>query len=281
MKIAIAGYRGFIGSNFIRYFPGYDFIKLSRQDLSGNNTSLAEKVAGADVILSLTGYPINKRWTSKTRKKIEESRVGINRKLAEAINRNSQNPAMFITSSAIGIYEHIGKHDENSLKYGTGFMADVVNRWEDSLTDLQDKIKVTYLRFGLVLGKEGKAFRLLKGITGVGFGAVIGTGKQYYSFIHIEDVVRAIDFVIRHGVEGPVNLVCPEPVEQRVFIKTLGKKLGKHVWIHIPLLAVWLVMGKASQVVTKGQYVIPDKLIRSGFVFKFSSLEATFDNLVS
>lgn len=281
MKIAIAGYRGFIGSNFIRYFPGYDFIKLSRQDLFGNINFLAEKVTGADIILCLTGYPINKRWTRTTRAKIDESRVGVNRKLVEAINRNSKKPAMFITSSAIGIYEHTGKHNESSQRYGSGFMADVVNRWEESLNDLQGGIKPTFLRTGLVLGKEGRAFRLLKGTTGAGFGAIIGTGKQYYSFIHIEDVVRAIDFVIRKGIEGPVNLVCPEPVEQRIFMRTLGKKLGKHVWIHVPSLAVRLIMGKASQVITNGQYVIPDRLIRSGFEFKFSSLEAAFDNLVS
>jgi uncharacterized protein (TIGR01777 family) len=281
MKIAIAGYSGFIGSSFIRKYSSYEFIQLSRNDLNAGAEYLAGKIDGSDVVLSLTGYPIIKRWTRGNRRRIMESRAGVNQKLTEAIRIIPENSPFVISASAIGIYSEKGIHDEESKDYGEGFMAEVVKNWESSLEVLQNNSGIAFLRIGLVLGKNGGAFPRLLRLTRMGLGAIIGKGNQPYSYIHIDDLIRAIDFIIQNKITGPVNTVGPQPVTQAEFMKSLGGATGKIIWMRVPAFAVHLLLGGAANTLTSGQHVLPSKLLKEEFEFKFARLEAAFENLLS
>jgi uncharacterized protein len=279
VKIAFAGYNGFIGSRFIKTYPDYNYIYLSREMLYSEPERLSEAIEGADVVISLTGYPIIKRWTAKNRSLIRKSRIEVNRNLAEAIRLSPRKPELFVSASAIGIYNHTGIHSEASTDYGSGFMPEVVKDWEGSTSNIRDVTGVAYLRIGMVLGNGGGAFTVLKKTTKMGLGAVIGTGRQMHSFIHIEDLIRAIDFIIRHRIDGPVNMVAPKPLDNMSFMKLLGNTLNRKVWLKIPKFAFKILLGNASEVMTEGQYVVPARLIEEGFEYKYASLEEIFLNL--
>ncbi|HDR68595.1 MAG TPA: TIGR01777 family protein, partial [Bacteroidaceae bacterium] len=170
MKIAFAGYNGFIGSSFIKTYPDYNYKYLSRELLYSEPEKLAGAIEGADVVISLTGYPIIKRWTAKNRSLIRKSRIEVNRNLAKAIQSGPHKPELFISASAIGIYNNTGIHQETSTGYGSGFMSDVVKDWEESTSNIRDVTGVAYLRTGMVLGNGGGAFPILKKTTKTGLG---------------------------------------------------------------------------------------------------------------
>ncbi|MBN1132211.1 MAG: TIGR01777 family oxidoreductase [Bacteroidales bacterium] len=280
MKIAIAGHSGFLGSNFIRAYPEHEYRMLSRKQLYADPEELMKAINDAEVILNLTGFPIIKRWTKKNRVLIRQSRAGVNRNLVEAVNRNIHKPAMFISASAIGIYNNTDIHNEKSTAYGSGFLSDVVKEWEESLSLLDNSIKVVTMRTGMVLGKDGGAFPMLEKITRYGIGAVVGSGRQMVSFIHIGDYVRAMDFIMKHKFTGPVNMVVPNPVDYTTFVKTLGKVLNRRIFLRIPEFVVNILLGAASQVITKGQHVVPGRLTEANFTFNYPEPEMAFSNLV-
>lgn len=280
MVIALAGYNGFVGSHIRKKFEKHDFILLDRKDLYGDTGHLGRKISGSDVLINTAGFSVSERWTKGTRKKIRDSRVTVTANLADAIKKAEKQPGMFLNASAIGVYRHGMEHSESSVAYADDFLAEVVRDWEHAADAVPEEVKLVKMRLGMVLGANGGALPRLFRLFKWGLGGVIGSGKQVYSFIHIDDVTGAIAHLVEHGGEGVYNFTAPHPVTNKTFTKTIASKLHRPAFLPIPGLMMHLVMGKAKMIVTKGQTVYPKKLLDEGYKFTFATIDEAIENLV-
>jgi uncharacterized protein (TIGR01777 family) len=280
MIIAIAGYNGLIGRRFVQDRKEDHLIRLSRDLLYGDINQLSQVMEGADLVVNLAGSPINTRWTRHNRKKIEQSRHGVNTRLVEAINRMEKRPEIFLTASAVGIYETGKTHDENRHKLAENYLAKVVKMWEAPLEKLSDEVNAVRLRIGIVLGRGGGALKPFLLAYRIGILPIMGSGKQVYSFIHLEDLNAAIRFIIHSRQNGIYNLCAPHPVDNTTFTRSLAK-IGRKKWvIRVPVFMLRLVFGEAHIVVTEGPRVLPARLLREGFGFNFPDIDSALVNLV-
>lgn len=280
MKIAIAGYRGFLGSSFMRDYPDWEYIRLTREVLYGDPVALGRAMEGAQIVINLSGSPINQRWTARNRRKIHNSRHGVNRNMVKAINGLQHKPELFISASAIGIYDHEGMHDENAGRTGKDFMATVAQKWEEPVGWLDGSVKSAILRIGLVLGNEGGSMVPFRKIMKFGIAPMMGSGKQIYSFIHLRDLTGSIGFIIKNRLNGVFNLCVPNPVDHETFVATLARETKARLKIRIPVWLLSIMMGKAHRLVTEGQYVIPARLLEAGFKFRYPDIGQAMKNLV-
>jgi uncharacterized protein (TIGR01777 family) len=281
MVIALSGYRGFVGLHIRRAFAEHEFILLKRDELYGDLSSLSRRIEPADIVINCAGYPVAKRWSEKNKKKIYRSRVKVTENLVKAINMLHEPPASFINTSAIGIYENGKEHNESDFTYNNDFLANVVKEWENSADQVRKDVKLVKIRLGLVLGRDGGALPRLLRLFNVGLGGVIGSGKQVYSFIHIDDVTGAIKFLISRKAAGVYNFTAPYPVTNKVFTKTLASKLKRPSLFTVPEFALRIAMGKAAGIVTRGQTVFPKKLLDEGYSFTFATIDQAIGNIVS
>lgn len=280
MVIALSGYRGFIGMNIRKAFAEHDFILLNRDELYGDLTTLSKKIEGADVVINCAGYPVHKRWSGSNKNKIYRSRIEVTENLVEAINMLHEPPAQFINTSAKDIYEEGMEHHESEYTYSNNFLANVVKEWEKRADEVRQDVKLVKMRLGLVLGKEGGALQRLLPLFKVGLGSVLGSGKQVYSFIHIDDVTGALKFLINKEAEGVYNFTTPYPVTNKVFTKTLASKLKRPSIFTVPEFALRIVMGKAAVIIARGQTVYPKKLLDEGYSFNFATIDQAIENIV-
>lgn len=280
MIIALAGYRGFIGKHIRQYFFNDEFILLERTDLYDDPKSLSEKIKEANVVINVAGFPVSKRWTRANRKKLYDSRITVTGNLVKAINMLEKKPEIYINGSAVGIYAFDEIHTEESHTPGKNFLAELVSEWEKQADRVSDDVRLVKMRIGLVLGRTGGAFPRLRKLFNAGLGGVIGNGKQVYSFIHIDDLIGAIEFLLQQGGRGVYNFTAPEPVTNRVFTRILAKGLNRRTFLPVPAFALRLIMGEAGSVITRGQTVYPKRLLDEGYNFTFASIESAIDNLV-
>lgn len=280
MVIALSGYNGFIGLHIKKAFAEHDFILLNRDDLYGDLTALSKKIKTADIVINCAGYPVAKRWSKKNRNRIYSSRIEVTENLVQAINMLHEPPACFINTSAIGIYEEGKEHTETDFTLNNDFLADVVKEWEKRADGTRKEVRLVKIRLGLVLGKDGGALPRLLRLFRVGLGGVMGTGKQVYSFIHIDDVTGALKFLIDKETEGVYNFTTPYPVTNKVFTKTLASKFNRPSIFAVPEFALRIVMGKAAGIVTRGQTVYPKKLLDEGYSFTFATIDQAIENIV-
>jgi uncharacterized protein len=281
MVIALSGYTGFIGLNIRKAFAEHDFILVNRNDLYGDLTALSKKIETADIVINCAGYPVAQRWTRKNKIKIFSSRIVVTENLVKAINMLHEPPVSFINTSAIGIYEEGKEHSETEFTYNNDFLADVVKEWEKRAEAIRDDVKLIKIRLGLVLGKDGGAMPRLLRLFKIGMGGVIGTGKQVYSFIHIEDLTGALKFIIDRETEGVFNFTTPYPITNKEFTKTLASKLNRPAIFTVPEFLIRIVMGSAAKIVTRGQTVCPKKLLDEGYSFTFATIDQAIENIVS
>ncbi len=279
MVIALAGHSGFVGTHIRKYFSMDNFILLDRKDLYGATDALAQKISGCDVLINTAGFNISARWTKKNRKKIRSSRIEVTNHLVGAIEKAELKPKVFISASAIGIYQHNKEHTEASDEYSDDFLAEVVQDWETAADAAASEVRLVKMRLGMVLGADGGALPRLFRLFKWGLGGVIGSGKQVYSFIHIDDVTRAIAHIMEKKGEGVYNFTAPHPVTNKTFTKTISEKLRRPAFFIIPGFAMHLVMGKAAMVVTKGQTVYPKRLLDEGYKFTFATIDEAIKNL--
>lgn len=237
-----------------------------------------------DVVVHLAGAPvIGAPWTSGRQRLLRESRLGIARSLLGWIRRASHRPAVWVQASAVGYF---GPRREDELLTeesapGSGFMAELCQAIEMQSSEATALgLRVVNLRFGLVLGSGGALpplalpFRL-------GFGGRIGSGHQIWSWIHLQDLLRAIDLAIHdEALEGPVDVTAPMPLPEFEFAKQLGKVLHRPVWFHVPERLLRLLLGEMADVFVAGQRVVPRKLIEHGFRFEFPEAGAALRELL-
>lgn len=277
MNLALSGASGFIGQALIKRALGMGWtVKVIDRDSfkMPDEQFLEEKIEGTDAVINLAGAPIAKRWTPKYKQLIMESRVTTTRKIAFAITRASHKPAVFISTSAIGIYDSINTHDESSSAYAGSFLTEVCSAWEQEAMKAAASTRLVIFRIGVVLGRDGGALSKMYLPFSIGLGGKIGNGSQPVSFIHLDDLIEAMIFSLENqSLRGIVNAVTPFPTDNADFSDKLGKVLKQQVWFTIPAFAMKMMYGEGAQVLLEGQKVMPEKLIQAGFRFKYPTMQ--------
>ena len=295
MKIAIAGASGLVGSALIPVLErdGAEIARLVRAapksgeiEWHPNQDEIAPaKLEGFDAIINLAGENIAAgRWTDEQKRKIRDSRVNGTHLMSEAIARLAQKPRVFVCASATGIY---GDRDDEILDEqsdsGGGFLAGVCREWEKA-TEPASKagVRVVTLRFGPILAREGGMLAKLLTPFKMGMGGKVGSGKQYISWVAIDDAVSAIKLAIdNESIRGPLNVVSPNPVTNEEFTKALGHVLNRPTALAIPAFAARLAFGEmADEMLMVSQRVLPKRLASAGFQFQYSELEGALRKYV-
>ncbi len=241
-------------------------------------------VSGFDAVIHLAGESIVGRWTAEKKKAIRESRVLGTRSLATALAKAEPKPRVFVCASAVGFYGDRGDEvmTEDS-RGGQGFLPEVCREWEDaSRIAAQGGIRTVNIRIGLVLSAKGGALGTMLLPFKLGLGGRLGSGRQWWSWIHVDDVVGAIQHVLQtESASGPVNLVAPNPVRNANFTKTLASVIGRPAFFPVPELALRLAFGgmASRELLLSSQRVQPVRLASSGYQFHFSELRAALEDL--
>jgi uncharacterized protein len=283
MRAAISGINGFIGRRLRLALEtrSWEVVPLQRQDFSLGIDKLSDKISGSDVVIHLAGAPIVHRWSRAYKHELQNSRIITTRKLVEAISSAKEIPALFISTSAIGIYSSRGRHTETMNEYGGDFIAKLCRDWETEASNASTVTRTVIFRLGIVLAKDGGAFPKMLLPFRLGFGGKIGNGKQGFSWIHIDDLISAYVFSIENKqMNGAFNLTSPEPNDNEGFTRILSGLIRRPAVINVPVFALKLIYGEGSQAVAGGQSVFPERLIKEGFKFNFTSLESTLENIL-
>jgi hypothetical protein len=248
--------------------------------------ALAKNLSGFAAIINLAGESIaSGRWTARRKKRITESRVITGLLLAEAVGLAPEKPSVLIQGSAIGYYgTPVDAPAEECHPAGSGFMAELTKDWESSSAPAGKMIpRIVLIRTGLVLGKNGGLLQKMLLPFRFYSGTVIGSGRQWMSWIHISDQVAAIRFLLENpGCSGPFNLTAPNPVQMKKFVHATGKVLEKPVWLKLPGIFLKAALGKmAQETILASQNIIPGKLMKAGFEFRYPQLENALADLLS
>jgi uncharacterized protein (TIGR01777 family) len=302
MKIVIAGGSGFIGSELIKKFleQGIHVVLLTRNinspkvknydtfevvDWNGKSTgSWTEYIDGSDAVINLSGENVaSKRWGEKQKANLIQSRIEPTKAIVDAISNAVIKPKVLINASAAGYYGNFGDEDVyESDNKGNGFLADLCEEWERNAM-LAEKygVRVVLLRIGIVLSPSGGALKKMLMPFKCFVGGPLGSGKQWFPWIHLEDVIRITQFALENnGIKGALNIASPHPVTMRGFAYSLGKVLKRPALFPVPSFVLKLLLGEMSAIVLGGRKVIPKKLIDAGFVFKFIDINDTLLNLM-
>lgn len=292
MKILVSGSSGLIGSRLLARIKaqGHQPIRLlraSNNELNGGSIIWdpyipkyhKQDFEGLDAVVNLAGDNIaSGRWTEEKKKQIEESRVQTTTALSKCLSELRVPPKVMISASAVGYYG--SQRDDVVIEEsasGTGFLAKVCREWE-AASDLAEAkgIRVVKLRIGGVLSSEGGLLKKMIIPFKLGLGGIIGSGKQYMSWIDIEDVVSIILYAIQNeSFQGPVNAVSPEPVTNEKFTKTLGKILHRPTFLNVPAFVARLVLGEmADELLLSSVRAAPQRLLDAGFSFQYPNLES-------
>ena len=301
MNVLVSGGTGLIGSALIPALrrSGHEIMVLTRRPSTASlpgvrfahwdpETGVMDAAAldGAQAIVHLAGESIaGGRWTDAKRSRIVESRVQGTRFLAERAATPSSPPSVFVSASAVGFYGNRGDEilTEESAA-GSGFLADVCRAWEAATAGAAARgIRVVHLRVGLVLdAREGALGKMLP-LFRLGLGGPLGRGRQWMSWVAMEDVVGAIEFAIgREDLSGPVNIAAPEPARNRDFALAVGRALGRPARLPAPAFALRLLFGRmADEAILASARVSPVRLLGAGYAFRFPSLGGALANAIS
>lgn len=294
LTVLLSGASGFIGSRLAASLAadGHRVVRLARSESgpapalesirwnaeSGQIDGSALARVRPDAVVNLAGEPIARRWTAARRRRIRDSRIQGTGALAEALARLPERPSVFISGSAIGYYgAHRGDEvlDENSPS-GSDFLAHTAREWEAATEPAsQAGIRVVTPRLGVVLGRGGGALERMLLPFQLGVGGRLGDGKQWMSWIALDDVLRAFRFLMETpAVTGAVNVVAPEPVRNAEFAKILGRVLHRPSLIPVPAIALTLLFGTmARDTILASQRVAAKRLADAGFTFRHPRLE--------
>lgn len=280
--IAISGSSGFVGTNLKRVFEskGFKVLGIKREELQ-DIKKLTSIMDEADILINLSGANIINRWTNKYKKLLKSSRLDTTKALVKAMQNAQNKPELFISTSAVGIYKNDACYDEEDYKYEEDFLSNLCKEWEDeALKAKNSDIRTVIFRFGIVLGDGGAMQKMMTPFK-LGLGGIIGNGKQDFSFIHIDDLTNAYEHVYKNSdCEGIYNLTAPNPTDNYRFTKALGKALKRPTILPIPEFVFNLIFSEGAKVLTQGQCVHPKRLQKSGFKFKFETINEAVLNIV-
>ncbi len=284
IKIAMTGASGFVGGNLIKRFKVHNWAvtAIERTDFEQGRDRIRELLKGADVVINLAGAPIIGKWTEQYKKVLTESRVNTTRMVVDSMSSIDQKPKVFISTSAVGIYSDKGTHTEDNCQYADDFLGHLAKQWEaEALRAEGLGIRTVIFRFGIVLGSNGGALSQMLPPFRLGLGGTIGDGSQAFSWVHIDDLVNAyVRAITDNGLSGIYNLTSPNPITNKELTKTLSEALHRPAFFRIPEFALRLKFGEGAQVLTKGQRVLPERLLKAGFVFSFPDIKTAIEDIL-
>jgi len=275
MRVAIAGASGLIGTEVVRALRarGDEALALPRFGTA------PWSVDGADAVINLAGASVaGKRWTPAYKQEIVDSRVLTTRALIDAIRSAKRKPRVLLNASAVGYYG--GRGDEvldESAAAGSDFLANLGRQWEAEAQ--RAPVRAVQVRTGIVLSAKGGALGKMLPPFKAFVGGPIGSGKQWFPWIHIADEVAALLWCIDHEMTGPVNLVAPGIVTMKEFAKALGHALHRPSWAPVPAAPLKILLGEIASALLEGQRAVPRKLLDSGFRFRFEDVNAALRDL--
>jgi uncharacterized protein len=293
-RVLVSGVSGPIGTALLPslHTRGYEVVRLVRGPIAGEGQIswdparpiASEAVSGFDAVIHLAGESIVGRWSAAKKAKIRDSRVVGTRNLAQALAQAKNKPQVLVCSSAIGYYGDRGEEvlgEQNAA--GTGFLAEVCRDWEAATRPAADAgIRTVQIRTGIVLSPSGGALGKMLTPFKMGVGGRIGDGRQWMSWIDVQDMVGAIHHILKTDLlRGPVNMVAPKPVTNAEFTRTLASVLSRPAIFPVPAFVVKLAFGEMGEtVLLGGQRVEPARLVASGYPFRFSDLRASLENVL-
>ena len=292
-KIVIAGGTGFTGKYLTQKFAssGYEVIIISRQQDHirwDNIPAITAALEHALMLINLAGKSVDCRYNENNKKEIYDSRIGTTKILGEAILKCKNPPALWINSSTATIYRHAEDRPmtESTGEIGSGFSVNVATNWEKTFLDFKlTSTRQVALRMAIVLGKDGGVIKPLKNLVRFGLGGKQGSGKQMFSWIHIEDLFGIINFVEKHQeLSGVLNTASPKPVNNSTLMRLLRNIMDVKVGLPAP---VWLLkIGAAlikteTELILKSRWVIPERLAKAGFKFKYPDMDMALKQIFS
>lgn len=295
----VAGGTGFIGGALVSSLreKGHELVLLSRSGKKSGDPSIrfltwdgktqeswADEMNAVDAVINLAGEPIaGKCWSPSQKDKILKSRVLATRALVEAISRSNRKPKVLINSSAVGYYGNVpqGEVTETHSR-GVGFLAETCDAWEREARRAEALgVRTVLLRTGIVLERGGGALSKILPPFKYFAGGPLGSGKQWFPWVHRDDVVGSMLFALENEpLSGPVNAVAPNPVSMGDFCRELGKVLNRPSWLPVPAFALKLLLGEMSEMLLGGQRAVPEKLLEHHFTFKFLSLNEALRDIL-
>jgi uncharacterized protein len=288
MKVVVSGASGLLGSALVPALraSGHDVVRLVRREPTAADEVPWDpavgqldpaQLSGVDAIVNLSGANLGKRWTAARKREILESRVDTTALLASTAAALDPRPAVFLSAGGLGIYGDRGDEiltEESSL--GSGFLVDVGKAWVAAADPARDAgVRVATFRQGVVLARQGGALARMLTPFKLGVAGRIGTGKQWFSWVALDDLVAAYTFVLGSSLSGAVNLCAPNPVTNEQFVRALGKAVRRPTIIPTPALAIRTLYGEMGEsVLLEGQRVLPARLIDAGFDFVAPTIDA-------
>jgi uncharacterized protein (TIGR01777 family) len=305
MKIAITGATGFIGSRLVEQLQaqGHQVLVLSRNPAAAlrvfpkmafpnleivaymplESGDWQRSLSGCNGVVNLAGEPISERWTGERKQSILNSRKLGTQKVVEAIAQANPRPQVLVNASAIGYYgtSETATFDESSTP-GNDFLAEVCQAWEGEAHKVEQAgVRLVILRFGIVLGMGGAIAKMLTPFK-LFAGGPIGTGNQWFSWVHREDVVRLIlQALTQSTMAGTFNATAPNPVRMTEFCQTLGDVLHRPSWLPVPSFAIEALLGDGAKVVLEGQQVLPKRTQETGFQYQYPSLKPALEEVMT
>ncbi len=286
MRVLITGGSGFIGQalSTVLIARGDDVIILSRSPEAVPARKRVQAVGAlhhienqVDAVINLAGAPIvDKRWSDARKQVLRDSRIQLTDALVNWMRQQSQPPAVLVSGSAIGYYgSHADEVLEENAEPMPGFAHELCRDWEQAALEAESfGVRVCLIRTGVVLGPEGGALSKMLPAFRLGLGGPIGDGKQWMSWIHLDDEVGAIIYLLDNpSLHGPFNLTAPEPVPNEVFSRTLARVLRRPAFMRVPATIMKLMLGEASELLVEGQRVVPENLHTAGYEFQQPRLE--------
>ena len=295
MKIAISGANGLLGRAIQEADTTgrHTFIRLVRHETDKDHEVQWDPQAEVcdtaglehlDAVIHLAGENVaDGLWTKEKKKRIRDSRVSGTRLLVDSLLELKHPPSVFICASAVGYYgDRPGEELTEESAPGSGFLSDVCVAWEgEANRATQAPIRTVNLRIGLVLSARGGAFAKMKLPFSMGLGGPLGSGTQRWSWISLMDLVRSIYFCLEHNIEGPVNAVSPDPIENKEFTRILGKALSRPTILPAPSFALKLLLREfAEEALLADTACVPKKLLDHGFTFDDRDLQSLFTTLI-
>ncbi|MBW4643553.1 MAG: TIGR01777 family oxidoreductase [Goleter apudmare HA4340-LM2] len=305
MKVAVTGATGFVGSRLVErlHKEGHRVLVLTRNTTSARKVFPTEAfpnveivaytptvsgdwqdaIAGIDGVVNLAGEPIaEERWTPAHKQEILNSRQLGTQKIVEAIQKANPKPTVLVNASAIGYYgtSETATFDETSPT-GNDFLAQVCQAWEAEATKVKDAgVRLVILRLGIVLGLGGALAKMITPFK-LFAGGPIGSGRQWFSWIHLDDLVDLIlQALTKPEIEGVYNATAPHPVRMADLSQTMGEVMSRPSWLPVPAFALEALLGDGAKVVLEGQEVIPKRTLASGFNYKYHHLQPALKDIL-
>lgn len=300
MTVLITGATGLVGQELVNLLlqNGYTihYLSTSKSKLVSQNNYKGffwnpkkseidtNALTGVEVIIHLAGASVAKKWTTAYKEEIIESRVLSTQLLYQTLQKNSHQVKQIISASAVGIYPDslTDIYHETDLDIDVSFLGNVVKQWENEVSQFEKlEIIVSKIRIGIVLAKNGGALQEMAKPIKYGVGAAFGSGEQYQSWIHVQDLVAIFQFVMENRLSGIYNGVAPYPVTNSELTKVIAKTLGKPLFLpNIPKFVMKLILGEMHQILFSSQHVSCRKLLDENFQFKFASLDKALNDLL-